>query len=331
MQENVQQSLSEWADVRLPESETPDELRKAIKEANAVIVRTTLPEDIFDDAPNLAIAARHGVGLDMIPVSRATEKGILVTNTPNANANTVAEYVIGMLLTVRRSIPGIRSALTPYCHTGWFQGRSLAVNGLELSGSTVGIIGFGAIGQRLATLLDAMGCTVLIHTRTLPEHPSYQFLGLPELAAQVDAVVIACPLTEQTRGMIDANFLSLMSPSAILVNVARGPILEIDAVIKALNKGKLGAAVLDVHHQHPLPEDSPILSTPNLHITPHIAGMSFNSMNEIGKRCVKSVKDALKGQQPVGLVNPEAIQVLCQRNLHRFYIEEETLTTEKPR
>lgn len=119
--------------------------------------------------------------------------------------------------------------------------------------------------------------------------------------------------------MIDRKLLSLMSPTSLLVNVARGPIVDIDAVACALIKGEIGAAIMDVHHQHPLPDNSPILTVPNLHITPHIAGMSHNSMGQIGTRCVDSVKAALAGKHPEDLVNPEAFQAFSLRNLHRFF------------
>jgi D-3-phosphoglycerate dehydrogenase len=302
----LQPVLAQHCDVVLAPDTGAATLTRLIADADALVVRAQLPPTLFDHAPRLRAVVRHGVGLDMIPVEAATAKGIPVANLPGSNTQAVVEYCLAAMLQLRRGLATMDARLRS---DGWAVSRPLADRGTELGGSTLGIVGVGAIGSRLATIAGAMGMRVLGLTRrpdSLP--PGVQAADKPTLFAQSDVVVLACPLNEQTRGLVDAATLATMKPDALLVNVSRGPVIDTQALLAALRAGRLGGAALDVHDKQPLTGDEPAFDAPNLLLTPHVAGITDTSMRAMSEGAVATVLALLRGERPSNVVNPQVFR-----------------------
>jgi D-3-phosphoglycerate dehydrogenase len=280
------------------------------RDASAFVIRVPVPPEIFN-APQLRLAARHGAGLDMVPMEAATRAGVLVSNVPGANARTVAEYIFfAAMALLRRFRPIDRDLRTK----GWLAGRVETVRGRELAGRTLGIVGMGNIGRAAASIAMAgFGLNVLATSRKregLPEGIGWR--TLEELMAESDIVAICCPLTPETRGMINADRIGRMKPDAILVNVARGAIVDDDALLAALREDRIGGAALDVFDRPPEP-DHPYFGFDNVLVTPHMAGISEESMERMGTGAVAEVIRVLEGGLPVNLRNPEAVEYYRRR------------------
>lgn len=279
-------------------------LREQIGHFDGLIVRRQLPGDLFEREHHLRAVVRHGVGVDFIPVDRATAHGIPVANTPDTNANAAAEYVMSGLLAMTRRLADFDAAVR---HGDWDRRMSAGERSRELRGASLGIIGFGAIGRRVAEIAGAgFGMTLIAHTSTPSKLPPHiEPVDLPTLFARSDFIVVACPLTASTRGMIDKALLAHARPTAVLVNVARGPIVRQDDLVDALGGGRLGGAVLDVYAQHPLPDDSPLRALPNVLLTPHLAGLTQDASMAMGLAAVSTMLALLRGDKPRNIVNPE--------------------------
>ncbi|WP_145145734.1 hydroxyacid dehydrogenase [Roseomonas gilardii] len=273
--------------------------------ADAVIVRRKLPDDLPALAPRLLGAVRHGVGVDLIPVEACTAAGVLVANVPGANADAVAEFVVAQMLAVTRQVQALHDDLLS---AGWEAGRARTDRAAELRGRTVGIIGLGAIGSRLAEICGAgFRMRVLGYRRDRNNLPSgVEYAGLPDLFAASDFVVLACPLTAETRGLVSAEMIARMRPDAWLLNVARGPVVDEEALVRALRENRIGGAALDVYDHHPLAEDHPLRALSNVILTPHAAGITTGAMRRMSVGASEEVVRILSGGKPVNLVNPEA-------------------------
>jgi D-3-phosphoglycerate dehydrogenase / 2-oxoglutarate reductase len=281
----------------------PETLRKWAKEADGIIVRAKLPDDIVDHAPRLKAIVRHGVGLDFIPVDAATARGIAVANLPGSNTNAVAEYVMSALMHLRRPLYRLDARLRS---EGWNAARPLADSLTELSGSTIGIVGVGTIGRRVANIArDGFGMTVLGTSRrkgSLP--PGVEEVSLVELFARSNAVVICCALTEETRKLVNHDLLAHIRPHSVLVNVSRGAVIDTSAVINALRSGRIAGAALDVFDVQPLPPEDALFDCPNLLLTPHTAGITATSGRAMAVGSAGEMLRILRGEQPLNLVNP---------------------------
>ena len=295
--------LAEHCDVIVAPDAGAATLARLIADVDGLIVRNKLAPDLFDHAPKLRAVVRHGVGLDLIPVEAATARRIPVGNLPGSNTTAVVEYCIAAMLQLRRGLATLDGTLRS---AGWVAARPLADHGSELRGSVLGIVGVGAIGARVADVGAALGMRVLGHTRrpaALP--PNVAPATHAELFAQADVVVLACPLNEQTRGLVDAATLATMKPDAVLINVSRGPVVDSAALIAALHAGRLGGAALDVHDRQPLASDDPVFGAPNLLLTPHIAGITATSLLGMSRGAVETMLALLRGERPPNVVNPE--------------------------
>ncbi len=271
--------------------------------ADVLIVRAPIPPEYFGLALGLRAAVRHGAGLDMIPVDVATGAGVLVANVPGANASTVAEHAIFAAIGLLRQFRRVDTALR---RDGWAAGRAYADHGRDLSGRTLGILGFGNIGQALHRLASAFGMRVIACTRrpgSLP--PDVTPVTLDELTAQADVLVLCCPLTPETQGAISGSRIAAMQPGAVLINLARGPLVDTAALTLALQSGRLGGAALDVFDTQPLPKDSPLFALDNVILTPHMAGITEDSMFRMGMTAVDEVLRILNGDLPVNFCNPQ--------------------------
>jgi D-3-phosphoglycerate dehydrogenase len=279
-------------------------LRRLAGDVDGIIVRAQLPDDIFDQAPRLCGVVRHGAGVDMIPVDAATAHGIPVANVPGVNAEAVAEYCVsGMLLLVRRMHLIDRELR----EQDWDTSRALANRASELRGRTVGVVGVGNVGTRIAEICHhAFHMRVLGYQRRLDALPVFvEAATLDELLAASDFVVLSCPLTEQTRNLIDASRIARMKTGARLINVARGPIVDEEALVAALREQRIAGAVLDVYAQQPIARDHPLLGMKQVVLTPHAAGMTAESMRQMSEAAVLELMRMIAGERPHNLVNPE--------------------------
>ena len=303
----VQARLAELGEVRVAADTLPDTLRRDAAGCSVVVVRAPLPDDIFDAAPSLVGAVRHGAGVDMIPIEAATAHGVLVANVPGANAHTVAEHVLLSLLHLARRRGSVQMRLQTGPE-GWAAARALADTGFELPGRTIGLVGYGHVGQAIARLCSGLSMRVLAHSRSGPRAgaPAAEHVGLRVLLSHSDFVVLACPLTTETRGLIGAAELAAMRPGACLVNVARGPVVQEAALIDALRSGRLAGAALDVFDVQPLSEDHPYRQMEQVLLTPHVAGITEDSMRRMGLGVALAVEHLLRGDVPPNCINPQA-------------------------
>jgi D-3-phosphoglycerate dehydrogenase / 2-oxoglutarate reductase len=298
------QRLAAAAEVRQAADTRPETLRAAVREAEVLVVRTMLPADIFGHAPRLRGVVRQGVGLDMIPMDAANARGLPVANVPGSNRHAVAEHVLSCLGELRRRVARMDAQLRA---EGWAASRAHAEQGRELHGSTIGIVGLGNVGTRLAEICHhGYGMVVLGNQRRRDQLPAFVHgVGLDELLARSDAVVLCCPLTPQTQGLIDARRLALMKHDALLVNVARGAVVDEVALVAALQAGRLGGAALDVFSTQPLAPKHPLLALDRVLLTPHAAGLTVESMRRMSEGAVDEALRLLAGQWPQALVNPQ--------------------------
>jgi len=287
-------------------------LAREAADADIVIVRAPLPEALFAGTPQLRAAIRHGAGLDMIPVEAATAAGVLVANVPAANARSVAEHVIFVTLALLRRFRMMDRDLR---QEGWLAGRVHADLNHELAGKTIGIVGLGAVGQEVGRIAaHGFGLAVLATTRSSRTAPEgVRFVPIDDLVAESDVVVLCCPLTPETRGLIGAERIARMKPGASLVNVSRGPVVDDAALIAALREGRIGGAALDVFSAQPLPPDHPYFSLDTVIVTPHMAGITEESMMRMGTGAAGEALRVLAGALPVNLRNPEAVERYRQR------------------
>ena len=251
-----------------------EELRKAVSNYDALIVRsrTKVTKEIIEAGKQLKAIGRAGVGLDNIDVETAEKQGIAVLNTPEAPAEAVAELTVGLMISLARNISLADRAMK----SGEWVKKQL--EGWELRGKTLGVVGLGNIGERVARTAKAMGMKILITKRTPPKAELLRELGgefipLSELLQRSDVITIHVPLTPQTHYMIGAKELQLMKDGAFLINTSRGTIIDEKALLEALQSGKLGGAALDVYETEP-PTDQTLIRLPNLICTCHMGAQT---------------------------------------------------------
>jgi D-3-phosphoglycerate dehydrogenase / 2-oxoglutarate reductase len=282
-------------------------LTREAKDADIVIVRAHLPPQLFEGAWKLRAAIRHGAGLDMIPMEAATAAGVLVANVPAVNARSVAEHVMFVALALLRQFRVVDRDLRT---KGWLAGREHANSNSELAGKTIGIVGLGAVGQAVGHIAaHGFDLNVVATTRSMQPAPDkVGFLSIDALVEQSDIIVLCCPLTPETHGLISRERIARMKPNALLINVSRGPVVDDDALIEALRKGRIGGAALDVFSTQPLPQGHPYFSFDNVIITPHMAGITEESMMRMGVGAAGEALLVLANKLPVNLRNPEVLR-----------------------
>jgi D-3-phosphoglycerate dehydrogenase / 2-oxoglutarate reductase len=308
--------LAPAADVRVAPDPSAEALRRALPEADFLVVRTMLPADLLDTSHRLQGIVRHGTGLDMVPLEAATRQGIPVANVPGANAQAVAEYVVGTFFQLARRFASLDATLR---HDGWSASRKLAGSAMELAGRTVGIIGVGDIGSRIARICAlGLDMKVLAHQRRTSRLPKYvRSVSLDELMARSDFVTLNCPLTAETYQMIDARRLGLMKPTAFLVNGARGEVVDEAALVRALREHAIAGAAVDVYAVQPLTPAHPFLGLSNILLSPHVASLTEESARAMSLGTAERLLNLMRGEQPPDLVNPEVWPSWTQRHKAR--------------
>ncbi|CAN7642853.1 NAD(P)-dependent oxidoreductase [Pseudorhodoferax sp. LjRoot39] len=307
----VATGLQPQFELRLAPATDAATLCAAARDASYIVVRAALPPALFDNAPRLRAVVRHGAGLDMIPVGLASHHGVAVANVPAANAQSVAEYAVAQMLALARRLPAIDAALH---RDGWPAARALADGACELQGKTLVVVGLGAIGQALARICTlGFGMQAIGVRRTPRPGGEIREMALDDALPLADHLVLACPLTPETRGLLDARRLGLLKPGARLVNVARGPVIDEAALLDALHSGRLAGAALDVFSTQPLPPASPLLQLPQVLATPHLAGLTDEAMARMSRGVADQLLQMLQGQLPRHCVNPEAREAILAR------------------
>lgn len=271
----------------------PEALRAAIAGAAALVVRseTKVTADLLKAAPNLRVIARAGVGTDNIDLEDATRRGIPVLTAPGGNSTSAAEHTFALLLSLLRRIPWAARAL----EEGKWDRKPF--EGTELRGKTLGVLGLGRIGTQVARIGQGFGMTVIGFDAYVPaahaQAMGVELLSLKEVLCSADILTLHLTLTDETRGLLDAERLSLCRKGAVLVNTARGALVDEKALAAALNSGHLGGAALDVFEPEPLPMDSPLRKAPNCLLTPHLGASTREAQQRVAVEIAEAVRDAL--------------------------------------
>ncbi|WP_087037977.1 D-2-hydroxyacid dehydrogenase [Thermococcus litoralis] len=278
--------------------EYPDQekLKELVKDVNAIIVRSKpkVTKEIIDAAPSLKVIARAGVGLDNIDVEYAKSKGIEIVNAPAASSRSVAELAIALIFNVARKVAFADRKMREGI---WAKKQCM---GFELEGKTLGVVGFGRIGYTVAKIANAIGMKILLYDVIKNEERAKEvggrFVELEELLRNSDVVTIHVPLLESTYHLINEEKLKLMKPTAILINTSRGPIVDTNALVKALQEGWIAGAGLDVFEEEPLPKDHPLTKLDNVVLTPHIGASTVEAQERAGIEVAEKVVKILKGE-----------------------------------
>lgn len=269
-----------------------DRLKSLMAKTTGLVVRnrTQVDEDLLAHAPQLKVVGRLGVGLDNIDTKALKDHHVELVVPYGANAVAVAEYVMAALLTATRRIP----VLDQTVRAGKWDRTARQT---QLSGKTLGIVGYGAIGQHLATRAEAFGMTIKVHDpyATIPQ----KWVGSPwpQFVEDLDFVSLHVPLTSETRNMLDRTVLSGLKPQAWVINTARGELIDEIALADALDAGEVGGAILDVRLSEPPPPGDRLLGRDNVWVTPHIAGLTEEAQQDISQTVAQGILDVLSVAQ----------------------------------
>lgn len=277
-----------------PKNTDPQVQIERAKDADVIMIANMpLSGEVISACPNLKFIDVAFTGVDHVDLEAARAKNVKVSNAAGYSTQAVAELSLGMMLSLLRNVPQVEER----CRNG--QTKDGLV-GCELRGKTVGIVGAGAIGRRTAELCHAFGCTVLGNRRHVTgNEPGYiEFVSLDELLSRSDIVSLHCPLNDSTRGLINSDSIAKMKDGAILINAARGPVVDSQALADALNSGKLGGAGIDVFEiEPPLALDHPLLHSKNTIVTPHVAFATAESMKARCEIVFNSLQQWMNGNQ----------------------------------
>jgi D-3-phosphoglycerate dehydrogenase len=279
--------------------DTPADLAAKLSQfdPHALIVRQgQITAEVQGAASNLKVICKHGVGTDNIDIENATRLGIPAMFTPGQNFEVVAEHTLALILALARQIPSQDKQI----RQGIFDKKNYG--GIELLGKTLGLVGYGRIGRRLAELLGPFNMNTIVYHPSFTEEATQSQVrkvrNIEDLYAESDIVSLHCPLTDTTRGLINSAAIAHMKPSALIVNTARGPIINEDDLYAALKEKRIGGAALDCFETEPPAIDNPLYKLDNVIMTTHVGGMSDASTKNVGKAAVRNVLDILTGREP---------------------------------
>jgi phosphoglycerate dehydrogenase-like enzyme len=291
---------SDWLDIRFCGEDDDDTFYRELPEAKVIwhVLRPISGHDL-EQTRHLRLVHKMGAGVNTIDVETATRLGIAVANMPGANAPSVAEGTVLMMLAALRRLPALDRAIRD--GRGWPSDATLGETVRDIGGCTVGLVGYGNIAKSVERIVVAMGAEVL-HTSTRDDgHPGWR--PLPDLLAASDIVSLHLPLTDATAGMLDRAALERMKPEAVLVNTSRGAVVHEDALVDALRTGGLAAAGLDVFAVEPLPPDNPLLSLDNVVLTPHVTWYTVDTMRRYLEHAVDNCRRLAEGRKLANVVN----------------------------
>jgi D-3-phosphoglycerate dehydrogenase len=281
------------------------QLKDALRDADALLVRnqTKVNADLLDQARLLKIIGRAGAGYDNVDVEAASQVGVVVCYSPEENAVSVAEHVFGLLLALARKIPGADRSVK---NGGWERKK---YHGFELMGKTLGILGLGKIGFRVALRAKAFGMRLLAHDAYLSSTSLHvtesgaTLVAMDQLLAESDFLSVHLPLTLETRGLLNRQSFSKMKPTAFIINTSRGEVLVEKDLALALQQGQLAGAALDVREKEPPAADSPLNGLDNVILTPHTAGLTYEAQEKVVEAVAEDVDRVLSGQPALRFVN----------------------------
>ena len=300
--ESTVAALGDQVEVRWVDGPDRPKLLEAVAGADALLVRsaTTVDAEVIAAAPKLKIIARAGVGLDNVDVDAATAAGVLVVNAPTSNIHSAAEHAIALMLSAARQIPAADASLREHA---W---KRSAFNGTEIYGKTVGVVGLGRIGQLVAARLAAFGTHVIAYDPYVPPARAAQLgielLPLDDVLARADFISVHLPKTKETAGLLGAEALAKTKPGVIIVNAARGGLIDEQALADAITRGHVRGAGLDVFATEPC-TDSPLFDLPQAVVTPHLGASTSEAQDRAGTDVAASVRLALAGEFVPDAVN----------------------------
>ncbi|WP_407416396.1 phosphoglycerate dehydrogenase [Methanobrevibacter sp.] len=313
------ENLKEVADVTVNTSITPEELVNTINEYHGIIVRsrTKVTREVIEKADNLKIIARAGVGVDNIDLDAATEKGIMVVNSPESTSITVAEHTMGLLLSMARKLTIADKSVK---EGKWEKKRFM---GVELRNKTLGVIGMGRIGSQVVNRCKAFEMDAVAYDPYLPEEVAKQMgvelTDLETVLKKADFITIHVPLTPETKHLISTKEFELMKDTAFITNCARGGIIDEDALYDALKNDKIGGAALDVYEDEPPAEDSKLFELDNIILTPHIAASTKEAQRDAAIIVADEIIDLFKGGTPKNVLNMPRIDNTTYQELTPYF------------
>jgi D-3-phosphoglycerate dehydrogenase / 2-oxoglutarate reductase len=284
-------------------AKTPQELLPHVLDADALIVQwTKIPRDLIQSLGQCKVISRYGIGVDMIDLAAAGEHGIMVCNTPDYCIDEVSTHTLSFILMLNRQI------MAQHGHVvagKW--GPPNPVPPKRLSTQTLGVVGMGNIGRAVIQKANAFGLKILVFDPYLSDEQAFaggaEKVELDDLLRRSDYISLHCPLTEETHHLISTEQFKLMKPTAYLINMARGPIVDQVALVQALTDKTIAGAALDVFEQEPVPPDEAILKLDNIIFTPHLSSWSAESFVQLRREVVQNVIIALQGEKPRSIVN----------------------------
>lgn len=306
--------LREATDMRLWEDPLPppdDALNELLTDAvGAVTLLTdTIDGALLDRHPALKVVSNFAVGFDNVDVDAATSRGVAVCNTPGVLTQATAEMAFTLMMaSARRVAEGV-----DYVKTGqWKTWGPMLLLGQNIAGATLGIVGFGRIGKELARMASGFNMRLLAYDPYVDESAAAEFgiayVDLDQLLSESDFVSLHMSLTDETHHIIGSAELRAMKPTAVLVNAARGPVIDADALVDALEAGEIFAAGLDVTDPEPLPADHPLVTMPNCTVVPHIASATVATRDDMATLAARNLLAVLNGDTPEAIVNPEVLK-----------------------
>jgi len=273
-----------------------------------VVEADFLFREVFQKAGKLKLVGACRGDVTHVDIEAATEHGVLVINTPARNATAVAELTVGLMLALARHIPVAHQMVSS---GGWVDPMApyLSLRGTELAGKTIGIVGFGAIGQRVAKRLSAFEISILVYDPYVDPERIKEMgakpLGLDTLIEQSDFITLHCSTVPETVGLISAQRIALMKPSAYLVNTASAYVVDEEALAQALRERRIAGAAFDVYQTWPVQPEDPLLKLDNVVLTPHIGGATEETVARHSQMIAEDIERFLKGQRPKNMLNPQ--------------------------
>ena len=316
-----QKDLYEAAGIEVGEGgcRTEDEMIEMIGDADGAQVGILPPTTrrVMESCPNLKAVSRFGVGVDSIDLEAATQLGVMVCNVPGSNTTEVADHAMALLLSLTRRL---YDAITSTRAGAWAddpRARGAFTTSMRrLAGHTVGIVGFGNVGRAFANRVRGFGVSRILAydpyvNQLAGDLYGVELVDFETLTAEADCISIHSSATDKSRYLFDADTFKRMKPTALLINTARGPIVNEEALADALEAGEIEAAAVDVTEIEPLPSDSRLLRLPNCFVTPHVAAMSAVFLRETAIMQAENIIRVLTGEKPHGLANPEVIKTVA--------------------
>ncbi|GAB2497541.1 D-3-phosphoglycerate dehydrogenase [Corynebacterium atrinae] len=296
------EALGDSVEVRWVDGPNTAELLAAVPEADALLVRsaTTVTREVLEAAPNLKIVGRAGVGLDNVDIAAATDRGVMVVNAPTSNIHSACEHAIALLMSTVRQIPAADATLRDH------EWKRSAFNGVEIFGKTIGVVGFGHIGQLFAQRLAAFETKIIAFdpyaNPARAAQLGVELVDLDELVSRADIITIHLPKTKETAGMFNAELLAKSKKGQIIINAARGGLVDEQALADAITSGHIWGAGFDVFSTEPC-TDSPLFDLPQVIVTPHLGASTAEAQDRAGTDVADSVLKALAGEFVPDAVN----------------------------